>query len=136
MNSSYISRTSLEAEAAMQLPANWQIRGQVDGVTCHRYYERTDGAYVWYDKNSCWSNPENPLARFWIAYGPGPANEPMLVTPRRSRKICRIRTYNRWKTPLAAIMAVNRAFPLLQPQSEQKASHDHEELPADRSLST
>ena len=82
----------------------WSVRTAVDGMACRRYWERPDGAYVWWDERTPWVNPSNPRCRLWVAFGP---DGRYLAKRRRSR----FRTPRRWATAEAAARAVDRAWP-------------------------
>jgi len=70
------------------------------------YWERSDGAYVWYDNKTPYPNLLNPNARFWAAYGP---NERYL---RKEKRRTWMHIPRRWKTAEAAIKALDREVPI------------------------
>ncbi len=88
------------------MTSNWTMKNDIDGVPCKSYWQRSDEAYVWYDANTPYSNPENPNALFWIAFGPDqrPFTRPIHNSVFKASR--------RWKTPEAAMKAVDANFPL------------------------
>lgn len=84
---------------------HWGRKTSVDGVACRAYWERPDGAYVWYDEKTPWANPENPRCRMWTAFGPDG-----MYLAKRSRSP--FRKPRRWATPEAAMAALDREWPL------------------------
>lgn len=72
-----------------------------------RTWVRSDGAVVRWLNLTQYQNPDMNRARMWIAFGPG--EEGYLAMGRRGSIL---RFPIRWKTPEAAIAAVDRAYPL------------------------
>lgn len=52
----------------MNLPGGWTLRTEALGAPSRPWYERSDGAYVWYSRDEYYSNPLNPRCRMWQAF--------------------------------------------------------------------
>ena len=82
----------------------WVKKFEVDDVPSHHYFERSDGSYVWYDQSS--PNPIDPNCRMWVAFGP---DQTYLSKDRRKGWM---RVPRRWKTPEAAMKALDKEIPI------------------------
>src|SRR5271166_4361717 len=82
-----------------------------------RRWERSDGAVVKYDDSSPWPNPAVATARMYTAWEPNPSEQALSMTRGRERRAQDGRLWRpgfprRWKTPEAAMKAVDREYPL------------------------
>jgi len=83
---------------------------------------RNDGAVVKWDDASPWPNPIKASARMWTAWEPDPSQRALSMERGRWRKgiglLSRSRWKpifpRRWKTPKAAMAAVDREYPMEQ----------------------
>ena len=78
-----------------------------------RRWERFDGAVVLWDDRSPYPNPENPRSLMWTAWGPGfgPETDNDYLA-RRDGRDGRFTRPRRWKTAEAAMLEVDRLYPL------------------------
>lgn len=81
-----------------------------------RRWERSDGAVVKYDDSSPWPNPAEPTARMFTAWEPNPSERALMMLRGRERRaqdghLFRLGCPRRWKTPEAAMKAVDREYP-------------------------
>jgi hypothetical protein len=91
--------------------AGWTERHEVEGVPCRAYYQRTDGAYVWWSRDMYYSNPENPRCRMWQAFLSDGTRDGRYL---RKAPIKRERgTPRKWSTADAAMRAVDREHPIV-----------------------
>lgn len=70
-------------------------------------WERHDGAVVMLDLRSPYPNPMNPRSLLWTAWEPDPSDR--ALSQRCSRRFKRPR---RWGSAEAAMLAVEREFPV------------------------
>lgn len=70
-------------------------------------WDRNDGAVVEWNQKTPYSNPANPNARMWIAFGPPPSELYLLQRSKRGFGFPR-----RWKTAKAAMIAVDTEYPI------------------------
>jgi hypothetical protein len=78
-------------------------------------YERSDGAVVRYDDRSPWPNPLEPTAKMFTAWEPNPSQRYLSMSRGRPRRdmdgdLKRPTFPRRWKTPEAAMRAVDKEY--------------------------
>lgn len=76
-------------------------------------YVRVDGAVVMRDQRSPYPNPLNPKSLLWTAWEPDPSESAISKQHYHSA----FRSPRRWKSPEAAMKAVDRLFPLGKPHT-------------------
>lgn len=87
----------------------WTLKHDVGRHGAYSWWERSDGAYVWKDRDQYYSNPLNTRCRMWMVFKSDTAGDYLSKTLRRSR----LGVPRKWNTAEAAMRAADRELPLL-----------------------
>lgn len=94
------------------LPPGWHyVTLDRYGEPCRPYYARTDGAAVWENMDDYWAKCWLPGHRRWSANQS--SGKRLTYHKRRGSTRSLMGSDRRWKTPLAAMRAVDREYPVI-----------------------
>jgi hypothetical protein len=110
-----------QAEYDAAVPPGWHMRCTDEYGDCVPvHYVRADGARVCLANDDFWANPNLPGYRAWCAVQPN--GRTLCYHKRRRGRLSPFGSLRRWKTPEAAMRALDRECPMVAPGRENASS--------------